>query len=289
MNVVRTIAQVRAAVRNARAAGAGTPVTVGFVPTMGALHEGHLALLRGARARCGCVVLSIFVNPRQFNDPRDLAAYPRQEDRDAELAASAGTDLVFAPSADEIYPAGHATSVHVGGAAVGYEGDRRPGHFDGVATVCLKLFNIVAPDIVYFGQKDAQQAAVIRQIARDLNLNLTVEIGPTVRDADGLALSSRNARLSADERRQAQSIPRALRLALAASRRGEDPVDAARRALDGLAVEYVEIASFEGQPTLVIAARAGATRLIDNVPLERPELAGLPEPEAPSDRTPVSR
>jgi pantoate--beta-alanine ligase len=179
--------------------------------------------------------------------------------------------------------------VHVGGAAVGYEGDRRPGHFDGVATVCLKLFNIVAPDVVYFGQKDAQQAAVIRQIARDLNLNLTVEIGPTVRDGDGLALSSRNARLSADERRRAQSIPRALRLALSAYRRGEDPIDAARAALDDLTVEYVDLATFDGQPTLVIAARAGATRLIDNVPLERPDLAGLADPGMPADRTPGSR
>lgn len=288
MIVVRTIADVRAAVAGSRARGSA-PKIVGFVPTMGALHDGHLALLRRARAACGFVVASVFVNPRQFNDPKDLAAYPRQEDRDGELAASAGTDLLFSPAAEDIYPEGHATSVHVGGAAVGYEGDRRPGHFDGVATVCLKLFNIVAPDVVFFGQKDAQQAAVIRQIARDLNLNLSVEIGPTVRDGDGLALSSRNARLSVDDRRRAQSIPRALRQALAAFRRGEDPVEAARGALGGLTIEYVEVASFDGQPTLVIAARAGATRLIDNVPLERPELAGLSDSGMATDGAPGSR
>jgi pantoate--beta-alanine ligase len=276
MTIVRTIAQVRAAVANARANA--TRRTVGFVPTMGALHEGHLALIRRARAGCDVVIASLFVNPRQFNDPRDLAAYPRQEEQDAELAQSAGTDVLFAPPAEEIYPDGHATSVDVGGAAMGFEGDRRPGHFDGVATVCLKLFNIVSPDIVYFGQKDAQQAAVIRQIVRDLNLNLAVEIGPTVRDADGLALSSRNARLSPEERRRALAIPRALESAVEAHRRKEDPVAAARGALEHLDVEYVELATFDGQPTLVIAARAGATRLIDNVPLERPELAGLQTP-----------
>ena len=280
MTVVRTIADVRAAVAKARAnatqpADHRTRRTVGLVPTMGALHDGHLALFRRARAGCDTVVASIFVNPRQFNDPRDLAAYPRQEARDAELAESAGIDFVFAPDAAEIYPDGHATSVDVGGVAMGFEGDRRPGHFDGVATVCLKLFNIVAPDVVYFGQKDAQQAAVIRQIVRDLNLDITVDIGPTIRDTDGLALSSRNARLSAEERRRALAIPRALSMALDAYRRREDPIAAARGALDHLDVEYVELATFDGQPTLVLAARAGTTRLIDNVPLEHPELAGL--------------
>ena len=280
MIVVRTIADVRGAVANARAGRPRSPEpsarrTVGLVPTMGALHDGHLALLRRARAGCEFVVASIFVNPRQFNDPRDLAAYPRQEAQDASIAESVGTDLLFVPPVEEIYPEGHATSVEVGGAAMGFEGDRRPGHFDGVATVCLKLFNIVAPDIVYFGQKDAQQAAVIGQIIRDLDLDIALDVAPTVRDRDGLALSSRNARLSPEDRQRAQAIPVALTRALDAYRRREDPVAAARGALDGLDVEYVELATFGGQRTLVIAARAGSTRLIDNVPLEQPELAGL--------------
>ncbi|HYN07658.1 MAG TPA: pantoate--beta-alanine ligase [Vicinamibacterales bacterium] len=276
MKVARTIAEVRQAVAAARGDATGPArYRVGFVPTMGALHDGHVAILRRAREDCGYVVASIFVNPRQFNDPKDLAAYPRPEQRDAEMARSADLDLLFVPPVSEIYPDDHATSVHVTGAASGFEGERRPGHFDGVATVCLKLFNIVAPDVVYFGQKDAQQVAVIGQLIRDMNLNLSLEIAPTVRDPDGLALSSRNARLSADERRRALAIPRALAQALAAHRRGEDPVTAARTALGDLDVEYVDVATFGGQPTLVIAARAGATRLIDNVPLERPELAGL--------------
>jgi pantoate--beta-alanine ligase len=280
MITARTIADVRRALAEARAKRPRTPGSparpiVGLVPTMGALHDGHLALLRRAREGCAFVVASIFVNPRQFNDPRDLAAYPRQETQDASIAESAGTDLVFVPPVEEIYPDGHATSVDVGGAAVGFEGDRRPGHFDGVATVCLKLFNIVAPEVVYFGQKDAQQAAVIGQLIRDLNLDIVLDVAPTVRDRDGLALSSRNARLSPEDRRRAQAIPRALTMALAAYRRREDPIAAARAALNGLDVEYVEVATFGGQPTLVIAARAGGTRLIDNVPLERPELAGL--------------
>lgn len=279
MIIARTIADVRRAVAAARASRSrpdeSARQTIGLVPTMGALHDGHLALLRRARAGCDFVVATIFVNPRQFNDPRDLAAYPRQEAQDAALAESTGTDLLFIPPIEEIYPDGHATSVEVGGAAMGFEGDRRPGHFDGVATVCLKLFNIVAPDVVFFGQKDAQQAAVIRQIIRDLNLDITLDVAPTVRDRDGLALSSRNARLSPEDRRRAQAIPRALALGLDAYRRREDPIAAARGVLDGLDVEYVEVATFGGQRTLVIAARAGSTRLIDNVPLEHPELAGL--------------
>jgi pantoate--beta-alanine ligase len=276
MNVARTIAEARQAVAEARAKSAGSSrPLVGFVPTMGALHDGHVAILRQARVRCAYVVASIFVNPKQFNDPKDLAAYPRPEQRDAAMARSADLDLLFVPAVSEIYPDDHATSIDVAGAASGFEGDRRPGHFNGVATVCLKLFNIVAPDVVYFGQKDAQQVAVIRQLIRDMNLDLALEVAPTVRDADGLALSSRNTRLSSDDRRRALAIPRALAQAIAAHRRGDDPVGAARKALGDLDVEYVDVAMFGGQPTLVIAARAGATRLIDNVPLERPELAGL--------------
>jgi pantoate--beta-alanine ligase len=276
MKIARTIAEVRQAVADARARQAGSaPSRIGFVPTMGALHEGHVAILRQARGECGYVAASIFVNPRQFNDPRDLAAYPRPEQRDAEMARSADLDVLFVPPVNEIYPDGHATSIAVAGAASGFEGDRRPGHFDGVATVCLKLFQIVAPDVAYFGQKDAQQVAVIRQLIRDMNLTLSLQIAPTVRDTDGLALSSRNARLSPDERRRALAIPRALATALEAYRHGDNPVAAARTVLGDLEVEYVDLATFDGQPTLVIAARAGSTRLIDNVPLERPELAGF--------------
>jgi pantoate--beta-alanine ligase len=274
MRIARSIADVRAAIAEARAARH----RVGFVPTMGALHEGHVAILRQARGQCGYVAASIFVNPKQFNEPKDLAAYPRPEQRDADMARGAALDLLFIPPVSEIYPEGHATSVAAAGAASGFEGDRRPGHFDGVATVCLKLFNIVAPDVVYFGQKDAQQLAVIRQLIRDMNLPLSLEVAPTVRDADGLALSSRNARLSPDERRRALAIPRALSRGLDAYRHGQDPVTAARAALGDLDVEYVDLARFDGQPTLVVAARAGTTRLIDNVPMERPELAGLAAP-----------
>jgi len=245
---------------------------VGLVPTMGALHEGHATLFRAARRACGHVVASIFVNPGQFNDPADLAAYPRQEAQDEELAAAAGVDAIFGPSVDEMYRPGEATSLEVSGAAAGFEGAFRPGHFDSVATICLKLFNIVQPAVAFFGQKDAQQVAVIRQIVRDLHLNLQIDVVPTVRERDGLAMSSRNVRLSADERRHALAIPRALAAALAAP---GDPARAARAELGGLDVDYVEVAVFDGEPTLVIAARAGNTRLIDNVPLTRPELAGL--------------
>jgi pantoate--beta-alanine ligase len=272
MKIVRTVADARAAVAAARRTASSR---VGFIPTMGALHGGHVELMRLARAGCDVVVASIFVNPRQFNDPKDLAAYPRREPEDAAIADSARVDLLFVPAAAEIYPDGHATSLEVGGAALGYEGAARAGHFAGVATVCLKLFNIVEPDVVYFGQKDAQQVAVIRQLIRDMNLDIALEVGPTVRDADNLALSSRNARLSPDERRRALAIPRALTQALAAHRHGDDPVAAARVVLADLTVDYVGVATFDGQPTLVIAARSGATRLIDNIPLDRPELAGL--------------
>jgi pantoate--beta-alanine ligase len=276
MRIARTIADVRSAVAEARA----RRHRVGFVPTMGALHYGHVEIFRQARGQCGYLAASIFVNPKQFNDPKDLAAYPRPEQRDAELSREAGLDLLFIPAVAEMYPSGHATAIEVTGAGAGFEGDRRPGHFAGVATVCLKLFNIVAPDVVYFGQKDAQQVAVIRQLIRDMNLPISLEVVPTVRDADGLALSSRNARLSPDERRRALAIPRALGLGLEAYRAGRDPARAARDALGDLDVEYAEVATFDGQKTLVIAARAGATRLIDNVPVERPELAGLQEPES---------
>jgi pantoate--beta-alanine ligase len=232
--------------------------SIGLVPTMGALHAGHEALIGAARAENDVVVVSLFVNPAQFNEGGDLAAYPRDEERDAALAAAAGADILFAPGPDEVYPPGYQTWIEVEELSRGLEGAHRPGHFRGVATVCLKLFNIVRPDRAYFGQKDAQQVAVIRRLVRDLNLELEVRSVPTVRDADGLALSSRNTRLSPAEREAALALPRAL-----ATRN----LAAARSALDGLDVDYVEIADFD-PPVLAAAVRVGSTRLIDNVVLE---------------------
>ena len=262
MRTVRTTAALRAALASARA-----DKTIAFVPTMGALHRGHVALFEAARRAGGVVVTSIFVNPTQFGDPNDFSMYPRDEAADADVAERAGVDVIFAPSVEELYPSGFSTWVTVDGPALGLEGEFRPGHFRGVATVCVKLFNCVAPRVAFFGQKDAQQVAVIKQVVRDLNLDLEIRVVPIVRDADGVALSSRNARLSAAERVRARAIPRALEAGLAAYRRGADPVSAARATLDGLDVDYVAISKFDGQPTLAIAARAGATRLIDNVPL----------------------
>jgi pantoate--beta-alanine ligase len=249
MKVVRTIGQLRAIQR------AGT---VGLVPTMGAFHEGHLALFAAARAECDCVVTSLFVNPAQFEDAHDLNGYPRDEDRDARVASDAGVDILFAPSADELYPPGFQTWVEVEHLGSTLEGVHRPGHFRGVATVCAKLFNIVRPQLVFFGQKDAQQVAVLKRMIRDLNLDLELRVVPTVRDADGLALSSRNARLSPEERERALALPRALAT--------KDPARA-RELLRDLEVDYVEVADFEPR-TLAAAVRVGDTRLIDNVVLE---------------------
>ncbi len=234
---------------------------VGLVPTMGALHEGHISLIAAAQAECHTVVVSVFVNPNQFDEDADFAAYPRDEERDAELAADTGADVLFAPSAAELYPAGFQTWVDVQQLGSVLEGEHRPGHFRAVATICLKLFNIVRPARAYFGQKDAQQVAVIRRMIDDLNLDLTVRSLPTVRDADGLALSSRNARLSDEERALALSLPRAL-----ATR---DPRQA-RAMLDGLDVDYVEVADFD-PPVLAAAVRVGSIRLIDNVILTEEE------------------
>jgi pantoate--beta-alanine ligase len=265
MRLVRTIAEVRQLLRPFRAGA-----TVGLVPTMGALHGGHIALFQAARAACDPVVVSLFVNPTQFGDPADLAAYQHDEPRDARIAEESGVDVLFAPTADEMFPPGFSTWVDAEGAAGGLEGDFRPGHFRGVATVCVKLFAIVAPQVAFFGQKDAQQVAVVRQVVRDLNLDVQIRVVPTVRDADGLALSSRNIRLSPAERERAQAIPRALRAGAAAHRSGRDPVAAAREALDGIDPDYVAVASLDGRPTLLVAARVGGTRLIDNVPLDEP-------------------
>jgi pantoate--beta-alanine ligase len=242
---------------------------------MGAFHDGHLSLFRAARQSCGVVVASLFVNPTQFGDAKDLAMYPRDEARDQRLASATGVDLLFIPRAEEIYTPGHATWVEVDGAADGFEGEFRPSHFRGVATICLKLFNIVQPQLAFFGQKDAQQVAVVRQLVRDLNLDLEIRVLPTVRDRDGLALSSRNARLSADERQRALAIPRALAAGLAAQRDGRDVVAAARAALEDLPADYVAVTEFDGRPTLVIAARVGETRLIDNVVLDEGVRCGV--------------
>lgn len=270
MNTVRTGAELRE-----RLAPVRRTSVLGLVPTMGALHRGHLALFRAARAECGHVAATIFVNPAQFNDPADLAAYPRQESEDGKLAEATGVDTLFVPPVHEVYGPGDATRVEVGGAAEGFEAAFRPGHFNGVATVVLKLFNMVQPHVAFFGQKDAQQVAVVRQLVRDLKLDVRIAVVPTVRDPDGLALSSRNSRLSAGDRHRALAIPRALEAALAAHHTGSDAVAAAREELAGLDVEYVDVARFDGMVTLVVAARVGGTRLIDNVPLDRPELSGL--------------
>jgi pantoate--beta-alanine ligase len=255
VNVCRTIVEARAELATRRAG------SVGLVATMGSLHEGHISLLRAARDECETVVMSLFVNPAQFSDAADLGRYPRDEARDLALAEEAGVDLVFAPSADEMYPPGFQTWVEVTELGSILEGEHRPGHFRGVATIVLKLFSIVRPDRAYFGQKDAQQAEVIRHMIRDLALDIELRVLPTVRDADGLALSSRNVLLSPEERKRALALPRAL-----ATR---DPV-AARALLaesNGLVVDYLELADFD-PPVLAGAVRVGSTRLIDNVPLE---------------------
>jgi pantoate--beta-alanine ligase len=228
--------------------------SIGLVPTMGAFHEGHLSLFRAARAENDTVVVSLFVNPAQFGPGEDLDRYPRDEERDARLAGEEGVDVLFVPAAEEIYPPGFQTWVEVEQLGGILEGKHRPGHFRAVATVCLKLFNLVRPDRAYFGQKDAQQAAVIRRMVSDLAVPVEIRVCPTVRDEDGLALSSRNAYLSADEREAALALPRALR--------AHD-----RSLLNGLEVDYFEEADFEPR-VLAAAVRLGQTRLIDNVVLE---------------------
>jgi pantoate--beta-alanine ligase len=256
VKTVRTIGEVRALLDG----------EVGLVPTMGALHAGHRSLFEAARAENDLVVASLFVNAAQFGEQADLDAYPRDEAADARLAEDAGVDVLFAPSAAEMYPRGFATWVEVDD--TGAEGDARQGHFRGVATVCVKLFNIVRPMRAYFGQKDAQQAVVVRRVVRDLNLCLEIRILPTVRDPDGLALSSRNARLSREERARALALPRALASGAEAHRLGGDAVAATRAAMNGLSAEYVELIELDGATVLASAARIGDTRLIDNVILE---------------------
>lgn len=276
MRVIRRIAELREALDAARSASK----SIGFVPTMGFFHEGHLSLMRRSAADNDITVVSLFVNPTQFNDPRDLTAYPRDEDRDVAMATTAGVAIVFAPDVAEMYPAGHATTVSVGGVSVPLEGaSRGASHFAGVATVVTKLFNIVQPTVAYFGQKDAQQALVIRKMVRDLDIPLRIEVCPTIREADGLAMSSRNVRLAPDDRKRAIALRTGLLAAVEAIRAGErrtGAVEAAgRSAMQSVGVEPEYFAAvpaaslltepvLRGEVLLAVAARVGEVRLIDN-------------------------
>lgn len=280
MRVLRTVVELRAALEPTRRAGR----TVGLVPTMGALHDGHLALIAGARSQCDVVVVSLFVNPSQFDEHADLDRYPRREDRDRELAEQAGADLLFAPAPGEVYPAGFSTSVEVLGLTDRLEGAvRGAAHFHGVTTIVTKLLNMVGPDVAYFGQKDAQQVIVIKRLVADLNLPVRIEAHPTVREPDGLAMSSRNAHLDPDERARAVALFRALDtargLAHEGERSGERLVRVARETMASFDVEpeYLELVSCDTLETvtrldepalLAVAARVGSTRLIDNVVLD---------------------
>jgi pantoate--beta-alanine ligase len=281
MRILRTKSELREALAPARR----ELRSVGLVPTMGALHDGHLSLLRAARERCDVVVMSLFVNPAQFRPGEDLAGYPRDESRDADLAAAEGVDLIYAPAVDEVYPEGFATSVEVGGGLTDVlDGDparRGPEHFRGVTTVVAKLFNTVRPNVAFFGQKDGQQAVVIKRMVRDLDFPVEIVVLPTVREPDGLALSSRNAYLEPAERERAVALSRALQAAAKVAASGERSVsvalEAARAELEaaGIEPEYLEardaerlapVQSFNGRPVIVaVAARVGKARLIDNV------------------------
>ena len=277
LQVITGVEAMRAAVRGLQRGGE----TVGFVPTMGALHEGHLSLIDAAAAECDRVAASIFVNPTQFGPNEDFTKYPRPLERDLELLRGRGCELVFVPEAVEMYPEGYGTSIDVGPVAVPWEGAARPGHFAGVATVVLKLFECVPADRAYFGRKDYQQTLVVKRMVADLNLPIDVRVCPIVRDADGLALSSRNVYLSPDERRRALALSQSLRLAEEIISGGElDALVVRERmlaliaAVGGVGVEYVaivrdgtvdEVARIDGPVTIAVAARVGTTRLIDNV------------------------
>jgi len=281
METIHTIDWMKQVTRAARDEGRVT----GFVPTMGALHEGHLSLVRAAKQQCVPVIASIFVNPAQFHPNEDLSKYPRQMGRDRALLEELGVDYLFAPSTDEIYPNGFRSYVEVQGLTDRYEGKIRPGHFRGVATVVLKLFEIIQPRYAYFGRKDAQQARVVRQMASDLNLDTEIVTCPIVREPDGLAMSSRNAYLAPDERRAAAVLHRALSAARHEILGGtRDAVSVARAIRDVLAREplaqpdYVEIVDADtlepvvllrGSCLVLLAVRVGATRLLDNMVIEQ--------------------
>ncbi len=285
MIVVRTVAELRLAVASAKTDGA----RVGLVPTMGAFHDGHVSLMRRAGECCGLVVVSLFVNPAQFNEPSDLDRYPRDETRDRAMAEDAGAHVLFAPAVGEVYPPGFATTVEVSGVSEPLEGIvRGPAHFRGVATVVAKLLAMVQPDDAFFGQKDAQQALLLRRMVRDLNFPVRVEICPTVREADGLAMSSRNALLDAGARQRAPALYAALRAVAHAVARGERDAEralgAGRAVLDasGVSCEYFAAVSTEtlapvttiaDETLVVLAARFGAVRLLDNVLLSPAAIA----------------
>ena len=284
LRTVRTVAALRAAVAAARRSGQ----TIGLVPTMGSLHDGHLSLMRAAAKQCGFVVMSLFVNPAQFSPGEDFDRYPRDERRDAELASACGVDLLFAPPLEEVYPDGFSTSVQVAGLTdvmCGAPGSRGRSHFTGVATVVAKLLNMCEPDVAFFGQKDFQQSLVIRRLVRDLNIPARIEVCPTVREPDGLALSSRNAYLDAEQRERAASLNRALGAAARAARDGAARAQVRDAALEvlgaaGVEPEYVEVLRADdlGAPrwqpgerlVVAIAAPVGPARLIDNTLIELP-------------------
>ena len=296
MKLARTMAELRGFLAPARRDGR----SIGLVPTMGALHDGHVSLLREARRRCDIVVMSLFVNPTQFGPSEDLSSYPRDEGGDLEQAEAEGVDVVYAPDAAEVYPLGFATTVEVAGGLTtvldGDAGSRGPEHFRGVTTVVAKLFNTVGPDVAFFGQKDAQQATVIRRMVRDLDFPVEVVTLPIVREPGGLAMSSRNAYLGPEERERASALSRALRAADAAARPGEATsvaLEAARAELEaaGIEPEYLEARdaedlteahSFNGRPVLVaVAARVGKARLIDNVVIGADKGTATPQTEEP--------
>jgi pantoate--beta-alanine ligase len=275
VDVTRTESELRAALDPIRRSGR----IIGFVPTMGALHEGHLSLVRMAKERADAVVLSIFVNPLQFGPSEDLASYPRDEQRDLDLARAEGVDVAYLPTVDEMYPGDRSTVVTVASVSAPLEGVARPGHFDGVATVVAKLFNQVQPEVAIFGQKDAQQVAVIRRMVRDLSIPVEIVVAPTVRERDGLALSSRNAYLGPDDRKAAVALSEALAAGLAALEKGagHEGAEAAMveslGSVQGIEIDYARAVDPEtfGSPKtgrevlLAVAARVGPARLIDNL------------------------
>jgi pantoate--beta-alanine ligase len=289
MRTIRTIGELRAELARERSAGR----TIGFVPTMGAFHAGHVSLMERAREACDVVVVSLFVNPTQFGPSEDLAAYPRDEARDAQIAEQAGVDVLFTPSVEEIYPEDFQTTVRVVGSELveSLEGAQRPGHFDGVATVVTKLLNIVQPSTAFFGQKDAQQALIVRRVVRDLDIPVAIEVRPTVREPDGLALSSRNAYLAPAERERAIALRRALDAAEQAVAAGERDAalvaTAARGAMEpfGVEPEYLALVAadtlapvdrVDGEILVALAARVGPARLIDNALITAPATNGRP-------------
>jgi pantoate--beta-alanine ligase len=288
MQILSAISELRAALRTLRASNdLAAPRSVGFVPTMGALHDGHRSLVQAARQRCDIVVASIFVNPTQFAPNEDFSRYPRTLEQDCQMLAAERVDIVFTPAADTMYPSGASTFVEIEGVSDRLDGASRPGHFRGVATVVAKLFHIVQPDFAFFGQKDAAQVAVLRKMVRDLDFPLEMIVCPTVREPDGLAMSSRNRYLSAEERRQALSLSRALQMAQTLADHGEHRADALLQTMratleqePGVRVDYLAVVDPDtllpmekvtAGALVTVAAYVGNTRLIDNIllPLAR--------------------